>query len=46
MVEHFVADFQDGRTEALLTIYLLKDRLPWRTETGSTTVEKGKPTDL
>ncbi|XAT61213.1 hypothetical protein GN278_10950 [Rhodobacteraceae bacterium Araon29] len=25
VVEHFVADFQDGTTEAVLTVHLLKD---------------------
>ena len=42
IVEHFVADFQDGTTEAVLTVHLLKDGLLWRTETGSTPVEKSK----
>ena len=41
-VEHFVADFQDGTTEAVLTVHLLKDGLLWRTETGSTPVEESK----
>ena len=41
-VEHFVADFQDGTTEAVLTVHLLKDGLLWRTETGSTPIEKSK----
>ena len=29
--EHFVANFQDGTTEAVLTVHLLKDGLLWRT---------------
>ena len=32
--------FQDGTTEAVLTVHLLKDGLLWRTETGSTPIEK------
>ena len=42
VVEHFIADFQDGTTEAVLTVHLLKDGLLWRTETGSTPIEKSK----
>ena len=38
VVEHFVADFQDGTREAVLTVHLLKDGLLWRTETGSTPI--------
>jgi len=41
-VSDFVADFQDGTTEAVLTVHLLKDGLLWRTETGSTPVEKSE----
>ena len=36
MVEHFVADFQDGSREAVLTVHILKDGLLWLTETGAT----------
>ena len=39
VVEHFVADFQDGTREAVLTVHLLKDGLLWRTETGSTPIK-------
>ena len=42
VVEHFIADFQDGTTEAVLTVHLLKDGLLWRTETGSTPIEKSQ----
>ena len=35
VVEHFVADFQDGTREAVLTVHLFKNGLLWRTETGS-----------
>ena len=42
VIEHFVADFQDGTTEAVLTVHLLKDGLLWRTETGSTPIGKSK----
>ena len=31
VVEHFIADFQDGTREAVLTVHLLKDGLLWRT---------------
>ena len=41
-VSDFVADYQDGTTEAVLTVHLLKDGLLWRTETGSTPVEKSE----
>ena len=36
IVEHFIAEFQDNTTEAVLTVHLLKDGLLWRTETGAT----------
>jgi len=36
VVEHFIAEFQDNTTEAVLTVHLLKDGLLWRTETGAT----------
>ena len=42
VVEHFVANFQDGTTEAVLTVHLLKDGLLWRTETGATTITKSE----
>ncbi len=40
VVEHFVADFQDGSREALLTVHLLKSGLLWRTETGATPLDR------
>ena len=40
MVEHFVADFQDGSREAVLTVHILKDGLLWRTETGATPLDR------
>ena len=36
VVEHFIAEFQDNTTEAVLTVHLLKGGLLWRTETGAT----------
>lgn len=39
VVEHFIAKFQDGTSEAVLTVHLLKDGLLWRTETGATPVD-------
>ena len=46
MVEHFVDEFQDATTEAVLSVHLIKEGLLWRTETGSTPIEKGKKTNL
>ena len=46
IVEHFIAEFQDDTTEAVLTVHLIKEGLLWRTETGSTPIEKGEPTDF
>ena len=40
VVEHFVADFQDGSREAVLTVHLLKNGLLWRTETGATPFDR------
>ena len=40
VVEHFVASFQDGSREALLTVNLLKSGLLWRTETGATPLDR------
>ena len=42
VVEHFIADFQDGTTEAVLTVHLLKEGLLCRTETGSTPIQKNE----
>ena len=36
VVEHFVADFQDGSREAVLKVHILKDGLLWLTETSAT----------
>ena len=44
MVEHFVGEFQDGTTEAVSSLKVLKDGLVWRTETESTTVIKNRLT--
>ena len=38
--------FQDATTEAVLSVHLIKDGLLWRTETGSTPIEKAKPSDF
>ena len=46
IVEHFIAEFQNETTELVLTVHLIKEGLFWRTETGSTPIEKGEPTDL
>ena len=43
VVEHFVGEFQDRTSEAVLSAHILKDGLVWRTETGSTPVTKNKP---
>jgi hypothetical protein len=41
-----MAEFQDETTEAVLTVHLIKEGLLWRTETGSTPIEKAKPSDF
>ena len=46
IVEHFIAEFQDDTTEAVLSVHLINEGLLWRTETGSTPIEKGEPKDL
>ena len=43
VVEHFIADFQDGSKEAVLTVHLLKEGLLWRSETGATPVTISRP---
>ena len=42
VVEHFVANFQDETTEAVLTVHLLKDGLLWRTHVHGVVVGEQK----
>ena len=39
LVEHHVVDFEDGNTEAVLAVHLIKDGKIIRTETGATSID-------
>ena len=39
VVEHHVVDFEDGNTEAVLAVHLIKDGKIIRTETGATSID-------
>lgn len=39
LVEHHIADFADGNTEAVLAVHLIKDGKIIRTETGATSID-------
>lgn len=39
VVEHHVVDFEDGSTEAVLAVHLIKDGKIIRTETGATSID-------
>jgi len=46
LVEHRVSTYTDGERSATMLVHLKKDGLLWRTETGSTPVEKSKDNTL
>ena len=39
LVEHHVVDFEDGSTEAVLAVHLIRDGKVIRTETGATSID-------